>query len=214
MTQVDKLAKTLLEYMRLDMPIKPSELIIGMGALDTRIVERTAQLFLAGYGDYIIFTGGLGKITKHTQSQTEAEKFSEIAIKLGVPKNRIFLEKEATNSGENIIFIQKLLAEKKLRPKSLLIVTKPYMERRIYAAYKKQWQDHKADIVVTSPQITYEEHFNENIPKDLFINIMVGDLLRIKEYPKLGFQIEQKIPNEVWRAYKELVAMGYTKYML
>lgn len=214
MKNVDELAKTLLEYMRMDTPPIKSELLIGMGALDKRIAERTAQLFLDGYGEYIVFTGGLGKITKHTQTQTEAEKFRYIAVKMGVPENKILLEKEATNSGENIVFVQKLLKEKWLKPKSLLIVTKPYMERRIWAAYKKQWKDKEVKITVTSPQITYEEHFNDQIPKDLFINVMVGDMQRIKEYPKQGFQVKQEIPENVWQAYEELVKLGYTQYLM
>lgn len=214
MKDIDTLAKTLLEYMRMDTPVEKSDLIIGMGALDTRIAERTAQLFLDDYGKYIVFTGGLGKITKHTQTQTEAEKFRDIATIMGVPEDKILLEKEATNSGENIVFVQKLLEEKGLKPKSLLIVTKPYMERRIWAAYKKQWNNKEAKITVTSPQITYEEHYNEHIPKDLFINVMVGDLQRIKEYPKQGFQVEQEIPDNVWAAYEDLVKLGYTQFTI
>lgn len=200
--------------MRLDMPIMHAEAIIGMGALDGRIAVRSAQLFLDGYGDYIIFSGGLGKITKHTHTMTEAERFQDIAVKEGVPKEKIFLEKESTNSGENIMFVQKLLERKGLRPKSILIVTKPYMERRIWAAYKKQWEDNNVELIVTSPQISYEEHVNEDIPKDLFINVMVGDLQRIKEYPKLGYQIEQEIPDDVWQAYEKLVKLGYTKFVM
>ena len=46
------------------------------------------------------------------------------------------------------------------------------------------------------------------------INIMVGDLQRIKEYPRLGFQIEQDIPVNAWEAYEELVRRGYTKHLL
>lgn len=43
---------------------------------------------------------------------------------------------------------------------------------------------------------------------------MVGDLIRIKEYPKLGFQIEQDIPDNVWEAGKELIKYGFNKYVL
>lgn len=132
---------------------------------------------------------------------------------MGAPAEKIILEKEATNSGENILFVQNILNEKGLHPKSLLIVTKPYMERRIWSAYKKQWNDSSTKIIVTSPQITYEEHFNDMIPKDLFINVMVGDLQRIREYPKQGFQIEQVIPKKVWSAYEELVRLGYTDFV-
>ena len=212
--EIDKNARILLEYMRLNSPVVKSDVIIGMGALDSRIAERTAQLFLDGYGEYIIMTGGLGKVTKDTHTQTEAERFRDIAVKMGVNEDKILLEKEATNSGENIILVQKLLEEKNFHPKSLLIVTKPYMERRIWAAYKKQWKDTDTQITVTSPQISYEEHFNETIPKELFLNVMVGDLQRIKVYPGMGFQVEQEIPDTVWRAYENLVELGYTDYVI
>ena len=43
---------------------------------------------------------------------------------------------------------------------------------------------------------------------------MVGDLQRIREYPKLGYQIEQEIPAKVWRAYEKLGAAGYDKHLI
>jgi hypothetical protein len=68
--------------------------------------------------------------------------------------------------------------------------------------------------VVTSPQVSYEEYANDAYFKEGFINTMVGDLQRIKEYPKLGYQIEQDIPAEVWQAWQQLVDLGYTKYYI
>ncbi len=38
---------------------------------------------------------------------------------------------------------------------------------------------------------------------------MVGDMQRIIEYPKLGFQIPQNIPEKVLEAYNTLVELGY-----
>jgi uncharacterized SAM-binding protein YcdF (DUF218 family) len=212
--EVDKLAKVLLAYMRLDMPVRKSDIIIGMGALDIRIAEHAARLFLDGYADSIVFTGGHGKITKQSQVQTEAERFRDVAVSLGVPTDKILLEKEATSSGENIRFVQRMLKRKGLLPKSIIVVTKPYMERRAYAAFKKQWQDADTHITVTSPPLVYEDFFNETIPKRLFINLLVGDVQRIREYPKRGFQIAQDIPDDVWRAYEALVMLGYTDYLL
>ena len=40
---------------------------------------------------------------------------------------------------------------------------------------------------------------------------MVGDLQRIKIYPEKGFQIEQHIPEDVWKAFEFLVAAGYNE---
>jgi hypothetical protein len=46
------------------------------------------------------------------------------------------------------------------------------------------------------------------------INIMVGDLQRIKIYPEKGFQVYQEIPEEVWDAYERLVILGFDKHLI
>jgi hypothetical protein len=45
------------------------------------------------------------------------------------------------------------------------------------------------------------------------IDMMVGDLQRIKIYPEKGFQIPQEIPDGVWTAYEKLVAWGFTRHL-
>jgi hypothetical protein len=37
---------------------------------------------------------------------------------------------------------------------------------------------------------------------------------RIEEYPKLSFQVEQEIPDDVWKAFNELVSLGYDKHLI
>ena len=46
------------------------------------------------------------------------------------------------------------------------------------------------------------------------INIMAGDLQRIKLYPEKGFQVYQEIPAEVWDAFEKLVAFGFDKHLM
>ena len=43
---------------------------------------------------------------------------------------------------------------------------------------------------------------------------MTGDLQRIREYPKSGYQIEQEIPDEIWNAFEQLVAAGYNRHLI
>ncbi len=214
MASEDEFARIILEYMKMNMPVRKAELLVGLGVSDGRVAEHTAQLFLDGLGDMIVFTGGFGKITNHNQALTEAERFRDIALSKGVPNDKILLEKQAANSGQNIVLVQELLNGRRMNPTSVTFISKPYMERRIWATCKKQWSNKDTKIAVTSPNITYEDHFNEEIPKDMFINLMVGDLQRIKEYPKQGFQIPQEIPDTVWNAYEELIKLGYTDYVM
>ncbi|MBT4538738.1 hypothetical protein HOI26_00895 [Candidatus Woesearchaeota archaeon] len=86
------------------------------------------------------------------------------------------------------------------------------MERRTYATIKVHWPNKK--VIVTSPQINFEDYPTKDISKDDVINIMVGDLQRIKIYPDKGFQIFQDIPTDIWEAYQELVQLGYTKHLM
>jgi hypothetical protein len=66
---------------------------------------------------------------------------------------------------------------------------------------------------VTSPRIPYSEYPLPWLSKDDVINIIVGDLQRIRLYPEKGFQIPQEIPDDVWAAFEQLVAMGYVKHL-
>lgn len=212
---VDENARKILNYMRMDMKLHPADVIIGHGCLDTRVAERSAQLMLDGYGTLLVFTGGLGKVTKYTQKLSEAERFREVALKMGVDESKILLEKDSTYTVQNILNTISLLQEKDIHPRSIIAVTKPYTERRLYATYMKQWPDaHSVDIMVTSPKLTYEQHVIDSISKELFINIMVGDMQRIIEFPARGFQIEQEIPDDVRAAYERLIAGGYTKHLI
>jgi uncharacterized SAM-binding protein YcdF (DUF218 family) len=211
---IDVDAKLIWDYMQAKDKLKKCDAIFALCSLDTRVAERAAQLYLDGLGEYLIFSGSVGKLTEGKFAKSEAETFADIALAMGVPQDKIILEDKSTNTGENIQFTYNLLKDKKLLAKSLILVQKPYMERRTYATFKKQWPDSTTQIYVTSPQISYEDYFNETCPKDLVLNIMVGDLQRMREYPKLGYQIDQEIPDDVWNSFRQLVAQGYTKHLI
>jgi len=173
-------------------------------------------LYKQGYADTVIFSGGLGKGTEGVWNTSEAEKFAEIAAKRGVPEKKIYVENKSANTGENIRFTKELIERKALCVDSFLIVHKPFMTRRSYAAcmavmpYKK--------CIVTSPNISFEAYFaeygSEEAPQEELIHTIVGDLQRIKVYARRGWQIAQHIPDEVWQAYEALLTLGYDKYMI
>ncbi|AKP51631.1 YdcF family protein [Cyclobacterium amurskyense] len=210
--EIKILAKILWNYHQLKHDLKKADAIFVLGSHDTRVAERGAKLWLDGMADYLILSGGLGNFTLGIWDEPEADKFAKIALQIGVPKSAIIIENQSTNTGENIQFTQKILDERKLDLTSFIIVQKPYMERRSYATFKKNWPE-KA-VCVTSPNISFEDYPNEEISMAVVIQSMVGDLQRIKEYPKLGFQIEQEIPQEVWLAFEKLVKLGFDQHLI
>ncbi|RYP40984.1 hypothetical protein DL767_001300 [Monosporascus sp. MG133] len=202
-------AKTVYDYHRMHMSLhRDVDAVFCLCSLDTRVAEHAARLLLDGYGQYLIFAGGAGKLTQDRFSKPEAEVFADIAVQMGVPAEKIITEPRSTNTGENVRFTWELLQQKGLHPRSFILVQKPYMERRTFATFSKQWPDPETEFMVTSPELEWSGYPNEDNPRDLVISIAVGDLIRIREYPARGFQISQDIPDEVWQAGQRLISDG------
>jgi len=207
-----ELAKKLWSYHHMHHQLEKCDCILALGSHDLRVAERAADLYNEEWAPLIIMSGGLGNFTKETWTESEADKFAAIAIEKGVPADKILIENKSTNTGENILFTQRLLAENGIHPDSFILVQKPYMERRAYATFKKHWPEKK--LLVTSPQIAFDKYPTLEISIEKVINIMTGDLQRIKAYPQKGFQIYQDIPSEIWDAYEQLIAAGYNKHLI
>ena len=209
---VDKLWR----YHQLNQPLSKSDVIVVLCSHDTVVAERGAELFLGGWAPLLVFSGGLGVITRHLWQDPEAERFARIATQMGVPDDRILIETRSTNTGENVQFTRQLLAERGIDPESLILVQKPYMERRTFATFNKVWPGKR--IAVTSPRFSMDDYLhrysNAALTADDVISIMVGDLQRIREYPARGFQIPQEIPGDVWDAYEQLVRAGYDRHLM
>ena len=92
-----------------------------------------------------------------------------------------------------------------------MAVHKLYMERRTYAAFKKQWPE--INVIVMSQRVSYEQYNYPNKTYEQFVEVVVGDMHRIWTYAEKGFQIAQEVPDNVKKAYGELVDLGYDKHV-
>jgi uncharacterized SAM-binding protein YcdF (DUF218 family) len=209
--RLDTLAKSVWDYMKLNQRLTPADCILVFGSHDPRVAKYGAQLFLRNLAPLILFSGKRGGLTDKWR-KTEAEKFAQIAVRARVPRRKILVENEATNSGENVVFTKRLLEKRGLGPGRFIVVQKPYMERRTWATFKKVWPQKK--IIVTSPPISFEDYPNRSISKRDVIAIMLSDLQKIALYPKKGFQIRQRIPKKVLQCYRQLVKLGYTQHLV
>ena len=214
--QTYALAETIWDYHLMKHQVAKADAILVLCSHDERVAERGVELFHAGWAPLLIFSGGRGAITKTLWDEPEAERFARIAIALNVPRERILTEANSTNTGENIEFTKRLLAQRGLELQKFIVVQKPYMERRAFATFRKLWPE--KEVIVTSPQVSFREYLAEYTNRSLsasdVVAIMVGDLQRIKLYPARGYQIAQEIPDEVWQAFEELVRAGYDKYLI
>ncbi|EAP93347.1 hypothetical protein V12B01_03238 [Vibrio splendidus 12B01] len=189
--------------------VTPSDCIFVLCSNDTRVAEYAAELYHQGVAPYIVFSGGVGRFTEGSFERSEAETFAAIARDAGVPDSDIIIEKHATNTGENVRFTHELLTERGLSPKRLTLVQKPFMEKRTYATFSKQWPEESVEITVTSQWQNWDDYFNEELPLDMVLGALIADYERIKFYPAQGFQIEMPIPDDVDHAYQALKQLGF-----
>src|SRR5262249_40532879 len=137
---IDALAQKIWDYHHLDHQLEKCDIILALGSNDLRVAEFAADLFLQGWAPTLVLSGNAGALTRDRFSKSEAETFAEIALKKGVPQEALLLEPESTNTGENVIFSRRLLESKGIHPGSIILVQKPYMERRAYATFMRVWQ--------------------------------------------------------------------------
>ena len=208
----DDLARILWDYMLLRHDMAPADVILALGSNDVRVGQHAAQLFLRGLAPLMVCSGRLGRLTAGRFEKSEAETFADAAVRLGVPRSAILIEDASTNTGENIDRSRALLAKAGIRPARVIVVQKPYMERRAWATFRVRWPE--PDVRVTSPPISYDEYPTPEIPRDLVINILVGDVQRMRVYAERGFQVPQPVPDDVWTAWQELVRRGYTAHLV
>ena len=201
--------------------------ILIFGSSDISVADEAANLWLKIVKDrlignkvfpYMIFSGGIGTGPHSGYNlmgwkRPEAEIFSERVVSIiksntdpSYIKNlRIFVENQGKNSGENVDFSKRIIEENNLLSNKLIIVQKPFMERRTYATFKYRWPN--PDIRLYSANTSLLEYPEKSkVPLEEVIGIMLGDLQRIKLYapPHGNFQIPQEIPEEVWRAFISL----------
>lgn len=206
------LALTIWNYHHLHHELREADCVLVLGSHDTRVAERGAHLFLQGWAPFLVLSGGWGNFTRGKWDRPEAEVFAQVALESGVPLDRMLLETESANTGQNVSLSRKMLNDRGLFPQKIIAVHKPYMERRTYATIRKLWPE--VEVIVTSPPIPFDRYADGQISEEQMMNAMVGDLQRIRLYPRLGYQIDQNIPDEVWRAYEELVRLGYDKHLI
>ncbi|XP_067145030.1 uncharacterized protein SCO4629-like [Centruroides vittatus] len=213
-----RLAEKIWDYMLLGNTPEKCDVILALGNNDIRVAEHAAKLWLEGYGDWLMFSGEMGNLTKGKWTRTEADVFREVALNLGVPNNRIILEENATNTGENIRFSYDVLHKLGHQVSSIILVQTPFMERRTYATFMKQWpgQPTRMRVLVASPPIPLHEYPNETVgTMTEIIGLTVGCLQRIILYPKYGFQTPQLVPDDILSAYEQLVQTGlYNNFIL
>ena len=142
--------QTLWNYHDMHHELRPVDVCIGLGSHDLGVATYTAELYHRGFFPSIVFTGANAPTTIERFPRGEAVHYREHAISLGVPAEAISVEPEATNTSQNLTYTRALLAEAGITPTSVLLISRPYQQRRAYATCRNVWPE--VEVVCGSRQ--------------------------------------------------------------
>ncbi|MFI8529909.1 YdcF family protein [Streptomyces aquilus] len=200
------------KYHRLGHQPRPCSAAIRLGSHDLGVATAAADLYRAGLYPVVVFSGGNSPTTRARFPRGEAVHYREHALGLGVPDEAILVEPKAANTGQNITPSRKLLTEASVAVDFLLLISKPYMERRSCATCRKLWPE--VDVVCASGPLELDDYINSIGDEELVVDMLFGDLQRVIEYPKLGFAVEQDVPGDVHDAYERLLRAGFDSSLI
>ena len=208
-------ARVIWGYLHLGHQPIPADMIVALGTNDIRVAEFAADLYHRGFGQTVMFTGGIAHVTDLLATgwdRSEAEVFAEAAIARGVPGDRILLETEATNTAANIRLGRRAVEARGLKPRNIVLAVKPFMQRRTMACMAVEWPEMPASVA--SPRMTLDEYFTDDLTPERVIHIMMGDLQRVWVYAQKQWQAPQRLTPEVLAAYDALKQRGFTKQLI
>lgn len=144
--------RRLWDYHQMGHTLRPCSVAIGLGSHDLGVADTAVDLYRRGMAPLIVFTGATSPTTWERMPRGEAVHYRERALELGVPSSAVLVEPRARNTGENIRFSKDLLEEADVEVSSVLLISKPYEERRAFATARKLWPE--VEIISASTPMT------------------------------------------------------------
>ncbi len=207
-SQTIRHAKRIWDYLSSRGEPGESDAIVVCCSYDLRVGDYALELLRASVAPVIVFSGNTGNWTKHLWDRPESIVFKERAEANGGAPSTLLIEPNATNIGENIAFSREIVPE----AKAVTFVTKPNTIPRVELTAPIQWPGVR--VYTACPSFAFPDEISNVIGLFGVINEMVGDIQRILEYPKLGYQVEHTLPDDVIESWKHLIQCGFTLHMM
>lgn len=201
-------AERLWNYMSSMRDRGPCDAVVVCCSYDLRVCDYACGLVEQGVAPRLVLTGKAGNWTRHLWNVPEAHIFKDRALANGIAPQNIYLEEQATNFGENIAFVRRMLPQLK----RVTFVTKPNSVLRVILTAPLQWRELSA--FVDAPPLAFPQEVSNVIGVFGVINEMVGDIDRVIKYPALGFQRPHQLPASIIQSWEALVADGFVHHLL
>lgn len=211
--------------------LKQVDLMMVLGSDLPEVLRIACEMYHKGVSKKIMFCGGKGHSTERLKRkaaailntdmkslpESEAEIYAELAIKkYGISNDDIVLEKNSTNTAENIKFAMDVLQKRKISFQSIILLQDPVLQYRSYISAKEYL---KKDVILISyapfiPKITEEGSLMPDYQylweKERFFELLMGEIWRLRDDENgygprgKGYFGHVDIPEQIEEAYELL----------
>lgn len=165
------------------------------------LIDVALTLFHSGYYSTLIIAG---KTRGHKSS--EAREIADRVISVGLSHQKIILEEESFNTGENIRNTREMMSHHGLR--ELLLIGKIYAKRQYVMTIKKQWPEIER---VSCAAINYFGVERDQWWKSQALRSRIlAEMRKTKEYLQKGHLSEVEIIDRIFRCQAPLCLNGET----
>lgn len=226
------------ERIRAETGLGEIDLLVLVGNSVVHTAVEAGRGLRAGVAPEALVTGGVGHSTADlrralaadprfagipTDGRAEADLLGDALVRLGVDGRRILRERRSTNCGANAAESRRMLDALGLRPKTILLIQDPILQRRTQAAFRRVWQDEPDTRFLNCPTfVPFVEAHDGRLayvdadvaglwPIERLLALAMGEIPRLRDDASgygpsgRGFIVHVDIPAEVEAAYAALL---------
>ena len=228
----DKVAEPIVEEGQADV-------IIALGSDLPVVAETACELYKAGYGEKLMFCGGIGHSTVNLKKkvakildvkadqlpESEAEIYACLAKdKYQIESSFIFMDKTSTNTSENIKNAIQIFKDHTIKHQNVILIQDPILQKRSYVTALDLF-NHSQKIINYAPiipRLNPDGTLQNDTPylwegKRLY-ELALGEVYRLRDDENgygpngKGFLRHVDVPEEVNRSF-EIIADRMPEYL-
>lgn len=214
--------------------LKKVDVLVLLGNSIPYTIKCAVNAYKNNLCNRILINGGIGHSTEilrnqiikderfnciEVENRAEADIFFEIMTKIyNIPADKIIVENQSANCGDNALKAINLLDELHISYSSLLLIQDPTMQLRTYASFIKYTDNKGVKIINYSPFIPVIDNNLKLINTDIdgiwdekrYFELIMGEIPRLKDdingYGPCGknFIAHVDVPNEIEAQYNNL----------
>lgn len=216
-----------------------ADVIIALGSDLPVVAETACELYKAGYGEKLMFCGGIGHSTVNLKKkvakildvkadqlpESEAEIYACLAKdKYQIESSFIFMDKTSTNTSENIKNAIQIFKDHTIKPQNVILIQDPILQKRSYVTALDLF-NHSQKIINYAPiipRLNPDGTLQNDTPylwegKRLY-ELALGEVYRLRDDENgygpngKGFLRHVDVPEEVNRSF-EIIADRMPEYL-